>query len=91
MKIVKWIEIESQEVTFDVGWQEIREVLEESLAGDKWAILHALNAVGAVLNSFTDEHIAKLTEGQREVAAKALAKHAKRIAPEGPKGQCGDK
>jgi len=88
MNVRKWIDC-SQEVDVQVGADDISAALSEAFASARQGIdegpnhrdvLSALNSIGAFLNGFTDAHIAKLTDKQREIVSHFLSKAAARFS-----------
>ncbi len=89
MKVTKWIDF-SQEVTIEIGSDDIRVALSEAFANalpigkgreepSRQDILIAFNAAGAFMRAMTDEDIALMLSAQRAVIAKFLGEEARRF------------
>lgn len=88
MRISKWVDM-GQEVEIEIGADDIRLALAEAFATTSGGVLgevptkhdvtRSLNSIGAYLNAMTEEHIAKLSAGERKIIGEFLAKNAARF------------
>ena len=83
MKVTKWVEM-SDNVTLDIGTEDIRAALDEAFAdADQTVNVHdilcAFNSIASFINAFTDENIAKLKPKQREIIGRFLRDAAVRF------------
>jgi hypothetical protein len=78
MKIKTWIEI-GQDVEIDIGPEDILAVYSE---GDTLPyILYNLSRIDEFLRGVSDERIAEMTPGQREIISGRLGTQAQRFDP----------
>lgn len=89
MKVSKWVDM-GQEVTIEIGMEDVRAALSESFhevtqdrlgePGPKCGELKmALSSIATFLNALTDEHIALLNNHQRKVIEHFLSASAARF------------
>jgi hypothetical protein len=89
VKVSKWVDF-GLEVDVEVGVDDIRVALAEAFANvtddrlgeegpSRHDISRAINCIALFLKALTDEHIALLTQGQREIIGKFLSESAARF------------
>ena len=93
MKIVKYVDIESQEVQIEIAVSDVREAMDEAFKSavrnaykenNKNDVLIAINDIGIFLKALTDRQIEMLNFKQRETIGEFLEKQGKRfkVTPE---------
>lgn len=80
MKVSKWVE-HSSEVEIDLGMEDIRAAIAESLSShNPHDVNGSLNTVGTFLRAFTDEQISALSPKVREIVRVFLSEAAMRFS-----------
>ena len=82
MRVTKFVEM-SQEVTVDIGREEIQCALAEAFNDVEGAraLLGAINTCAQFLRAITDERLAEMTVSQRKLISEFLADQAARFKP----------
>lgn len=90
MKVSTFVDLGSQEIEVDIGFEVVSAALSEAFAvatrpdGDDRAtvrdVARALNNIAVFFGALTDEHIARLSPQVRKVVHAFMTTHAERFA-----------